>query len=352
MLRLGELTIPRPWVQAALSGYSDLPMRRVARSHGATYALNEVVINEKVLERGKGRKRILNVPDDEHPVGGQLMGSQPALFARAATELVDAGYDVVDINFGCPVGKVLGRCRGGYLLGTPTVALEIIDRVVDACRGRVPVTLKMRRGTDDSPESEARFFEILDGAYERGVVAVTVHGRSVRQKYIGPSDWSFLARVKRHLGPRVLLGSGDLFSADDVMRIMAETGVDGVTIARGAIGNPFIFEQCDAVASGEAAVQPSLERQAAAITMHFEEACRVYPEGRAVGKTRRHAIQYAELHHAPIGCRDAWIGLRSAAGIDEILECWYRAGAEIPAEGPTEGPTEGPAEAAASDESC
>lgn len=324
-LRLGGLELERPWIQAALSGYSDLPMRRVARAHGAPYAINEVVIDEKVLEKGKGRRRILHVPDDDHPVGGQLMGSQPELFARAASDLIDAGYDVVDVNFGCPVGRVLGRCRGGYLLGEPETALAILDRVVDACRGRVPVTLKMRRGTDESAEAEDRFFEILDGAYARGIVAVAVHGRSVVQRYEGHACWDFLARVKRHVGERVLLGSGDLFTAEDVIAMLTSTGVDGVTLARGAIGNAFLFEQCEAVARGEEPERPSLSRQACAIRMHYDEARAFYPGTRSIQKTRRHAIQYAALHPEPVACRDAWVGFKSHDDFERVMAAMYGA---------------------------
>src|SRR5690606_301804 len=142
-LRIGPLQLDLPAVQAALSGYSDLPMRRVARAHGAPFCVNEVVLDEAVLTRGRLQRRILDVRPDDHPVAGQLMGAVPETFGRAARELVRAGYDVVDVNFGCPVPKVLGRCRGGYLLGDPGTALDIVERVVDACAGDVPVMVKM-----------------------------------------------------------------------------------------------------------------------------------------------------------------------------------------------------------------
>ena len=119
MPNIGPVQIRNPAVQAALSGYTDLPMRLVARRHGAPYALNEVVVDRLVLEKGKGRRRILELPAEDHPVGGQLMGSEPEAFGAAAREMVRAGYDVVDINFGCPVSKALGRCRGGHLLREP-----------------------------------------------------------------------------------------------------------------------------------------------------------------------------------------------------------------------------------------
>ena len=145
-----------------------------------------------------------------------------------AVKLVEAGFDWVDVNFGCPVKKVLGKCRGGYLLSEPKTALGIVARVRDALPPDVPVTVKMRRGMDDSPESRDKFFTILDGAFAAGVAAVTVHGRTVQQRYIGPSQWDFLAEVKRHVGERTILGSGDLFSAEDCLRMMRETAVDGV----------------------------------------------------------------------------------------------------------------------------
>ena len=161
----------------------------------------------------------MQVSDEEHPVGAQLMGANPEDFGPAARQLVAAGFDVIDINFGCPVRKVLGRCRGGYLLGQAETALEIVVASArGACRPRCPVTVKMRRGLDDSPESRDKFFEIFDGAFARGVAAITVHGRTVEQKYVGPSRWEFLREVKRHAGSRVVLGSGDLFTAAGLHR--------------------------------------------------------------------------------------------------------------------------------------
>jgi nifR3 family TIM-barrel protein len=323
MLRLGPIALDLPAVQAALSGYSDLAMRRVARVHGAPFAFHEVVLDRLVLTRGKGRKRVLHVPDDDHPVGGQLMGSEPEAFGAAAADLVAAGSDLVDINFGCPVSKVLGRCRGGYLLSQPADALEIVARVLDAVAGRVPVTLKMRRGLDDSPASRERFFAILDGAFARGVASVTVHGRTVRQKYVGPSSWEFLAEVKRHVGARTLLGSGDLFSPFAIRRMLAETGVDGVTVARGCIGNPWIFAQTRALLAGRVPRAPTLAEQRAAIEQHAAAAGAIYDPITAAAKTRHHAIKYAQLHPEPVAVRDAFVAVRDARALRAVLEEWY-----------------------------
>ncbi|HWB00828.1 MAG TPA: tRNA-dihydrouridine synthase [Pirellulales bacterium] len=323
-LRIGPVEIGFPVVQAALSGYSDLAMRVIARRLGASYALTEVVLDRLVLQGGKHTRRHLRIADEEHPVGGQLMGSDPAEFGPAARELAEAGFDVVDINFGCPVKKVLGRCRGGYLLSTPTVALEIVQRVRDVVPPHIPVTVKMRRGLDDSQQSRDRFFTIFDGAFARGVAAITVHGRTVEQKYIGPSRWAFLREVKQHAPQRTVLGSGDLFSAADCLAMIAETGVDGVTAARGAIGNPWIFAQARALAAGLPLPDPpSVHEQREVIGEHYRLAEELY--GPEVGgrQMRKFGIKYSKLHPSSHEVRDAFIAVKRPGEWQQVLERWY-----------------------------
>jgi len=282
------LEIGFPIVQAALSGYSDWPMRLLARRHGASYSLCEVMLDQFLVAlktRDKTRHFLYNT-QEEQPVAGQLMGAEPQQFAAGAAKLVEAGFAVIDINFGCPVRKVLGRCRGGYHLSQPQVALEIVERTRDVVPPEIPVTVKMRRGIDDSQQSRDRFFEILNGAFARGVAAVTVHGRTVEQGYRGPSRWSFLKEVKEMVGDRTILGSGDLFSALDCWRMIQETGIDGVTVARGAIGNPWIFEQCRALAAGDPMPPPpcgsmeSSTRQAIRTTSQYAPTSFAYEPAR------------------------------------------------------------------------
>ena len=141
-LRFDQLELDFPVVQAALSGYSDMPMRAIARRLGASYAICEVMLDQFLvaLQARQKTKHFLHIHPDEHPVGGQLMGAEPEQFAQGAVKLVEAGFDVIDINFGCPVKKVLGRCRGGYHLGQPEVAVEILRRTRDV----VPPTFRLR----------------------------------------------------------------------------------------------------------------------------------------------------------------------------------------------------------------
>lgn len=320
-LVLGTVPIGLPAVQAALSGYSDLAMRTVAREHGAPYALAEVVLDELVLQKGKLQRRILSVPEHDHPVGGQLMGSRPETFGRAARELVTAGYDVVDVNFGCPVNKVLGRRRGGWLLQDPDTALAMVDAVLQAVAGDVPVTVKMRRGSDDSAAAEARFWTILEGAIARGIAAATVHPRTVEQKYQGPSRWPFLQRVKAHVGAFPILGSGDLFSPFDVLAMWRETGVDGVTVARGCIGNPFVFTQIADLLAGRPALRPTAAAVRAALRRHWQLAVPFYGgERQALPHVRMHAIKYGQYHRDPVAARERLVQWRAPESFDGMID--------------------------------
>ncbi len=325
-LKIGDVQIGFPIVQAALSGYSDWPMRVIARRQGAPYTICEVMLDQ-FLVNFKQRKKtghFLHISEEEHPVGGQLMGSEPEQFAAASLKLVQAGFDIIDINFGCPVKKVLGRCRGGFHLGQPEIALEIVRQTRNAVPADIPVTVKMRRGIDDSPESRSQFFQILDGAFAAGVAAITVHGRTVQQRYVGPSRWEFLRQVKQHAGGKVILGSGDLFTAADCLRMIDETGVDGVTVARGAIGNPWIFSQARALANGQPLPEPpSLHEQRAVIREHFRLACEIYPVTRVGPIMRKFGIKYSILHPQHDLVRADFVKVRDPFQWDAVLERWY-----------------------------
>lgn len=325
-LTIGGVRLASPVVQAALSGYSDLPMRVLARRFGASYALCEVLLDTFVAVMGTNRKNLARVAvsDEEHPVGGQLMGANPTDFPPAAQRLVAAGFDVIDINFGCPVKKVLGRCRGGYLLSVPETAIEIVTRVRDAVPAEVPVTLKMRRGIDASAESTDKFWAIFEGAFARGVAAITVHGRSVQQRYMGPSDWGFLAEVKRMAGARTVIGSGDLFSAEACLAMLEQTGVDGVSVARGAIGNPWIFRQTLALLAGEPLPPPpSLHEQRDVLREHFQLAEELHGEQLAGRTMRKFAIKYARLHPEYLSVRDAFVSVKVNADWQHVLDRFY-----------------------------
>ena len=327
LLQLGSISLDFVGLQAALSGYSDWPMRVIAKRQGAAYTLCEVMLDQFVMDVKEHRQKnrhFFKLTDEEHPVGGQLMGADPKAFGPAAVRLVDAGFDVIDINFGCPVKKVLGRCRGGYLLSQPDIALEIIANVRDAVPEHVPVTVKMRRGIDESDESRDHFFRILEGAWQRGVSAVTVHGRTVEQKYKGASNQSFLREVKQHSGKHIVIGSGDLFSAYDCIKMLTETKVDAVSIARGAIGNPWIFAHLRALLAGKEMSPPTVFEQREVITEHYRLAEETYEPKKCCSTMRKFGIQYAPLHPQKEEVRVAFTKVKSPAEWQEVIQKWYR----------------------------
>ncbi|MEZ6122633.1 MAG: tRNA-dihydrouridine synthase [Planctomycetaceae bacterium] len=328
MLKIGQFEMSLPVVQAALSGYSDWPMRALARQMGAPYTICEVMIDTFVtsLTNRPKTRHFLMVTDNDHPAGAQLMGADPEEFPAAARRLVESGFDVIDINFGCPVKKVLGRCRGGFHLGQPEIALEIVRRVRDAVPDHMPVTVKMRRGIDDSDQSRDQFFQILEGAFESGISAATIHGRTVMQRYVGPSRWEFLADVCRQFPTRTILGSGDLFSAEDCVRMLQTTGVSGVTAARGAIGNPWIFQQAQALLEGKPLPPPpTVHQQRDVMAEHFRLAAQVYPEHRAVRQLRKFSLRYADWHPRGDMVRAAFVKTTDAASWHQVLQDWYAA---------------------------
>lgn len=325
-LTIGNVSVGFPVVQAALSGYSDWAMRRIAREQGAAYTLCEVMLDQFLLNvrQRKRTAHFLYLTDDDHPVGGQLMGAESEQFAAGAARLVEAGFDVIDINFGCPVKKVLGRCRGGYHLSQPEIALEIVRRTRDTVPPAIPVTVKMRCGIDESSQSRDRFYTILDGAFAAGVAAITVHARTVQQRYVGPSRWEVLAEVKRHAGQRTILGSGDLFFAEDCRRMIAQTNVDGVTVARGAIGNPWIFQQTRALFAGQPLPDPpTVHQQRDVIGQHFRLAEHLYGPERCGPLMRKFGIKYAALHPQYSSVRQAFVLVRDRLGWDAVLDRWY-----------------------------
>jgi tRNA-dihydrouridine synthase len=196
--------------------------------------------------------------------------------------------------------------------------------VRDAVPPHVPVTVKMRRGMDDTAQSRDKFFTIFDGAFARGVAAITVHGRTVEQRYIGPSRWEFLSEVKRHAGDRTVLGSGDLFTAQDCLDMIQQTGVDGVTAARGAIGNPWIFPQARALAAGLPLPEPpSLFEQKAVIAEHYRLAEQIYGPETCGRHMRKFGIKYSRMHPHSQAVRDAFVAVRRAGEWHTVLDHWY-----------------------------
>jgi len=328
-LKIGGLTIDFPVVLAALAGYSDLPYRTICRSLGAPFATTEVMIDRFLLHESKLRRFILKTDAGDHPVGGQFTGSDPELMARAALVIRDLGFDVVDLNFACPVRKVVSRKRGGFMMTQPEAVLEIVRRVREAVPD-LPLMLKLRRSFAlDETEAEA-FWTIGQGAFEAGVDALCVHARAVEQQYTGKADWNFLAAVKRAFPDRTIIGSGDVGTAAEALRMIAETGVDGAAAARGAIGNPWIFRQTRDLAAGRPALPPTIAEQRDVLLRHYELCLHHYGDRKGVMTMRHLGIAYARVHPHPKRVRMAFVAVKTAEDWKNVLETHYRESTETP----------------------
>ena len=295
MLKLGSLSLDSPFFQAPLSGYSDYAMRKLAIMHGAPLTFAGVMLDKSVTHPKILSKAVFRPHDDEHPVGAQLLGKSPATMAKAAKALSGVGYDLIDLNFACPAPKVLRRGRGGALINVPDTAIEIYRQVRQAVT--CPVTIKLRTSFDGSSESFDNFYKIVTEIAKDGVDAITIHGRSVQQKYRGKADWEILARIKKEFASTTIIGSGDLFEAEDIAERIEQSGVDGVVLARGAIGNPWLFADLGAVLSGKPRpTMPTVQQQGQVIMYHLELCCRVYEVNKSVRYLRKFLVNYCKLH--------------------------------------------------------
>ena len=325
-MRIGPINLAAPFCQAGLAGYSDRAMRSVARRRGCPYAVTEALLDVILLSGGQGLRKSIDIDDGDHPVAGQVMGSEPDSMARAAGILQRAGYDVIDLNFACPVKKIKNKARGGHMLRDVPRAVDVLKAVRDALPPHVPTTISLRRAFDDSPASADQFYEIVDAAWANGYSAVRVHARTVEQIYRGSAQWSVLSEVKRRYPDRTILGSGDVFTAEDAVRMLRETGVDVVWVARGAIGNPWIFRHAAALLAGADPASippPTVHEQREALAEHFSIAMQIHGEQLAGRRMRKMGIKYSRFHPSGALVKSEFIAVQSLRDWNGVLEKWY-----------------------------
>ncbi len=320
-----------PFFQAGLAGYSDAAMRIVARRHGAPYCITEALLDRMLLQGGKGLAKadldVLadNVPAtaEDHPLAGQIIGTDPGEMAGAGALLAGMGYEVIDVNLACPVKKIARKCRGGHFLAHPEDAIEVLRAVRDAVPIHIPTTVKLRRGSDDSPEAAANFESIFNALYELGYSWATVHGRTVVQKYIGPSRWAFLRDLTSRHPDKVVFGSGDIWKAADIFRMIEETGVKAVSVARGCIGNPWIFRQARQIMAGESPTAPTIEEQRDVLLEHFSLSVAEHGEYAAGKLMRKFGIKFSDHHPQPEAVKNEFIKVHTIADWRAVLDRWY-----------------------------
>ena len=316
-----------PFYQAGLAGYSDAAMRLVARRHGCPFCVTEAMLDLFLINGGKGLKEA-ELDEADHPIAGQLMGSHPKEIAQASKILVKLGYDVIDINLACPVKKIKKRCRGGHLLSSPDEAIDILKAVKDAVGDDLPLTLKLRRGYDDSEAMTANFYRIFEGAMEAGFAGATVHGRTVQQKYIGPSKWPFLAELTKRYRREMangfhIYGSGDVFTPHAIFEMIEQTGVQAVSVARGAIGDPWIFRQARQLQRGEPIIPPTIAEQRAVLLEHFELSVKSHGEAAASRMMRKFGIKFSRHHPQGDTVAKAFIAVKSMSDWHAVIDAHY-----------------------------
>lgn len=287
-MKIRDLQLKNPIILAPMAGITDLPYRLIMKPAGAALVFTEMV-SAVGLVRAKGRNRTFELLDsrpEERPLGVQLFGSDPEYLAQGA-RLVASHADLIDLNLGCPVPKVTKGGGGSALLRTP----EQIRRIIAAMRAAWdgPLTVKIRSGWD---VEQINFLEIGRIAQKEGVDAITLHPRTRSQGFSGLSDWTHLRRLKEELTIPVI-GSGDIYTAEDGLRMLAETGCDAIMIGRGGYGNPWLLAELAAHFQGEPWKAPTTEERALIAHRHLNLSQEILGERRAIGEMRKHLCWYA-----------------------------------------------------------
>lgn len=260
---IGGVTVENPLVLAPMAGVTDLPFRLLCKEQGCGMTYTEMVSAKAILYGNKNTQELLKIGEAERPAAVQIFGSDPEIMAEIGARLAEGPYDIIDVNMGCPVPKIVNNGEGSALMRDPGTAEKILTAMVKAISK--PVTVKFRKGFANGEETAVEFAKMAEAC---GVQAVAVHGRTREQYYSGKADWDVIRRVKEAVKIPVI-GNGDVFQPEDAARMMGETGCDGVMIARGAKGNPWIFKRSlEFLRTGQASLSPSREEVREMILRH------------------------------------------------------------------------------------
>jgi len=302
-LRIGSLELANPLILAPLSGISDLPFRLLAKEQGCALVCTEMISAEGLLRNRKATQKLLQTCPQERPLAVQIFGSRATSMSEAAKIVEDYGANILDINMGCPVRKVVRGGSGAALLNDLGRAKEIIQWVRKAIS--IPLTIKIRSGWN---EKSVNFLEVAKMAEECGVNAVILHGRTRTQGYGVQADWGIMTRARENLRIPVI-GNGDLTSPQAVIDFFNQTGCAGAMVGRGALGNPWIFRQALKMLQGNSPQEPSLEEKKAIILRHMAMVVEMRGEVHGLKEFRKHLIWYTR-------------GLRGNAGFRSRIALW------------------------------
>jgi nifR3 family TIM-barrel protein len=313
-MRIGTVEIACPVMLAPMAGVSDLAFRLLCREQGAGLVCTEMVSAKALYYKNKGTAELMESRPEERPLQLQLFGSEPELMAEMAAQIEDGPWDIIDVNMGCPVPKVVKNGDGSALLQD----IPKIEKIVSAMTHAVkkPVTVKIRKGF---ALTEENCVEAALAAEAGGAAAVTVHGRTREQYYTGRADWEAIRHVKEAVKIPVF-GNGDITCAEEAARMLEQTGVDGVAVGRGAKGNPWIFREIKAyLETGEIPEKPTQEEIAEMILRHLELELSYKPEHVAVREMRKHIAWYTAGLHGSSAMRRAVNEMETAEQVREMI---------------------------------
>ena len=286
-LKIGSVELANPCVLAPMAGVTDLPFRLLCREQGAGLLSMEMVSAKAISYHNKNTIALLKIAPGENPVSLQLFGSEPDLMALVAAEIEELPFDILDINMGCPVPKIVNNGEGSALMKNPELAGEIVRKISRAIKK--PVTVKIRKGFDESSVNAVEMAKILEDA---GAAAISVHGRTREQFYSGKADWEIIRQVKEAVSIPVI-GNGDVDSPQKAKALFEETGCDGIMIGRGVQGNPWIFrEVLHYLNTGEILPGPDIEERTAMILRHAKMQIEERGERSAMREMRKHVAWY------------------------------------------------------------